>query len=129
MKILSKKKQEISYKGSYKQDRLSLPAIFFDSSKFDKGVALYFHSFSSRSDRDSEDFASLFLRDILSDYRQNNPFKHNAPPFICYRIRLRQTEAAQVNPAYLMLYNGTPDIVPNINWDPQNLQHKFLISS
>jgi hypothetical protein len=127
MKILSKKIQEISYKGSYKQDRLSLPAIFFDSSKFDKGMALYFHSFSVVPT--SEDFASLFLGDILSDYRQNNPFKHNAPPFICYRIRLRRTEAAQVNPAYLMLYNGTPGIVPNINWDPQHLQYKFLISS
>jgi hypothetical protein len=88
-------------KGSFsRKDRLSLPSIFFDSSKFDKGGALYFHSFSSQSDRDAEDFASLFLRDILSDYRQNNPFKHNAPPFICYRIRLRRTDVAQVNPAY-----------------------------
>jgi hypothetical protein len=69
---------------------------------------LCFHSFSVIPT--SEDFASLFLGNKLSDYRQNNPFKHNAPPFICYR---KISEVARVNPAYLMLCKGTPCINPD----------------
>jgi hypothetical protein len=57
--------------------------IFFDSSKFDKDDALYFHSFSvPKAFGTSEDFASLFLQDMLSDYRQNKPFKYNTPPYL-----------------------------------------------
>jgi hypothetical protein len=58
--------------------------IFFDSSKLDKGDALYFHSFSVVST--SEEFASLFLQDMLSDYRQNKPFKYNTLPYLLLKI-------------------------------------------
>jgi hypothetical protein len=93
-----------------RQDRLSLPTIFFDSSKFDKGGALYFHSFSvvpTSLRVVDRGILPLYLYETycrtigLRPVGQNNPFKHNAPPFICYRICLRRTNVAQVNPAYL----------------------------
>jgi hypothetical protein len=101
MQILFRNFRRPGYGSFNNQYRPSLPTIFFDSSKLDKGRALCFHSFSVI--QTSEDFASLFLRDKLSDYRQNNPFKHNAPPFICYR---KISDVAQVSPPCLLLDKG-----------------------
>jgi hypothetical protein len=37
----------------------------------------YFRSFSSRLDRDSEAFASLFFNILLFEYQQKNPLKYH----------------------------------------------------